>query len=107
MNELLLAMNAMPENITINDLQINKGKDKEVLHHIDTVYDKAGDKKYEICVVGMGGAGTIAALVLEKSGMTKVTGIVRSKYTVVEKEGIRIESVDHGIIESWKPTRSE
>jgi len=92
----------MLEYLGTNDFLTKKHKGKEVLHHIDTVYDKVGDKKYEIHLVGMGGVGKIATFVLKKSRIANVTGVLRSKYTAIEKEWFRFERVGHRIIESWK-----
>jgi hypothetical protein len=76
MEELLPVMEAMLEHLRTNDFLTNKSKGKEVLHHIDTVYDKAGDKKYEIYLVRMGGVGKIATFVFEKSRIANVTGVL-------------------------------
>jgi ketopantoate reductase len=51
--------------------------------------------------------GTIAAVVLEKSGRAKVTAVLRSKFDIVSEQGWDIESVDHGRLKNWKPNRSE
>jgi ketopantoate reductase len=65
------------------------------------------DKEFNICLVGSGGVGTIAALVLEKSGRAKVTAVLRSSYSVVNEKGWDIESVDHGPRTGWTPSRGE
>lgn len=62
-------------------------------------------KEFGICLVGCGGVGTIAALVLEKSGRAKVTAVLRSSYEIVSQKGWDIESVDHGPREGWRPAR--
>ncbi|CZS93329.1 related to 2-dehydropantoate 2-reductase family protein [Rhynchosporium agropyri] len=63
------------------------------------------EKEFNICLVGSGGVGTIAALTLEKSGRAKVTVVVRGSYGVVSEKGFDIESVDHGDLKGWKPSR--
>ncbi|KAK2626128.1 hypothetical protein QTJ16_004390 [Diplocarpon rosae] len=65
------------------------------------------DRDFNICLVGGGGVGTIAAVVLEKSKRAKVTVVLRGNYGVVSKEGFDIESVDHGQLKGWKPSRVE
>jgi ketopantoate reductase len=65
------------------------------------------EKEFNICLVGSGGVGTIAALVLEKSGRARVTAVLRSKFDIVNEQGWDIESVDHGRLKNWKPSRGE
>lgn len=65
----------------------------------------ADDKKYNICLVGSGGVGTISSLVLSQSGHANVTSILRSKYAAVSEKGWDIDSVDHGKLTGWKPYR--
>jgi ketopantoate reductase len=65
------------------------------------------EKDFNICLVGSGGVGTIAAVVLEKSGRARVTAVLRSKFDIVNEHGWDIESVDHGRLKNWKPSRSE
>ncbi|KAL1632542.1 hypothetical protein SLS58_011365 [Diplodia intermedia] len=61
--------------------------------------------KSNILVVGFGGIGTITAYNLEAGGLATVTGVLRSNYALVKDRGFRIWSVDHGDIESWRPTQ--
>jgi ketopantoate reductase len=63
------------------------------------------EKEFNICLVGSGGVGTIAAVVLEKSGRARVTAVLRSKFDIVNEQGWDIESVDHGRLKNWKPSR--
>lgn len=63
------------------------------------------NKVYNIALVGSGGVGTIASLVLSKSGRANVTAVLRSKYTYVSENGWDIESKDHGSLTGWKPYR--
>jgi ketopantoate reductase len=58
-----------------------------------------------ILIIGLGGVGTIAAFVLEKSGEAKVTAVLRSNYDAVAAEGFNIDSVDHGKIQKWRPSK--
>ncbi|RDW70969.1 hypothetical protein BP6252_07532 [Coleophoma cylindrospora] len=58
-----------------------------------------------ICLIGGGGVGTIASLVLEKSGRAKVTAVLRSNYEIVTQKGFEIDSIDHGKLPSWRPSR--
>ncbi|BDD54577.1 hypothetical protein MAP00_000183 [Monascus purpureus] len=58
-----------------------------------------------ICLVGSGGVGTIASLVLEKSGRAKVTAVLRSRYAIVKEKGWNIDSIDHGKLDGWRPFR--
>lgn len=64
------------------------------------------EKEFNICLVGSGGIGTVAALVMEKSGRARVTVVLRGSYGIVKEKGFDIESVDHGSLEGWRPTRS-
>lgn len=61
--------------------------------------------KSNILVVGFGGIGTITAYNLEAGGLATVTGVLRSNYDLVKERGFRIWSVDHGDIESWRPSQ--
>jgi len=60
----------------------------------------------KICLVGSGGVGTIASVVLEKSSEVEVTVVLRTKYTQVLEKGWDIESCDHGTLKGWRPSRS-
>ncbi|EKD21266.1 uncharacterized protein L3040_000694 [Drepanopeziza brunnea f. sp. 'multigermtubi'] len=63
------------------------------------------EKEFNICLVGSGGVGTIAAVVLEKSNKARVTVVLRGSYELVNEKGFDIESVDHGSLKGWKPSR--
>jgi hypothetical protein len=67
--------------------------------------DADNEKEFNICLVGSGGVGTIAAVVLEKSGRAKVTVVLRSMFDVIHRKGFEIESCDHGVLRGWKPSR--
>lgn len=56
-----------------------------------------------VCVVGAGGVGTIAAYVLENSKRARVTAILRSNYKLVKEFGFNIDSIDHGKVTNWRP----
>lgn len=60
-----------------------------------------------VCLIGAGGVGTIAAYVLEKSQRCRVTAVLRSNYAVVKEQGFDIDSVDHGEVRGWKPHRGK
>ncbi|KAL4799304.1 6-phosphogluconate dehydrogenase [Aspergillus venezuelensis] len=58
-----------------------------------------------ILLFGGGAVGTIAALNIESGGLGEVTAVLRSNYTVVKDEGYRIDSIDHGKIDAWRPLK--
>ena len=60
-----------------------------------------------ICLVGCGGVGTIASIVLEKSKRAKVTAVLRSNYDLVTEKGFDVDSIDHGKLFGWKPSTSK
>ncbi len=64
-------------------------------------------KKANVLLLGGGAVGAIAALNIEAGGLGAVTVVCRSNFSVVEKEGYAIESVDHGKIDAWRPTRGK
>lgn len=61
--------------------------------------------RYEVCLIGSGGVGTIASLVLTKSGLARVTCVLRSSYDHISTHGWEIDSIDHGKLTGWKPDR--
>ncbi|KAL0941193.1 uncharacterized protein CTRU02_203956 [Colletotrichum truncatum] len=61
--------------------------------------------KARVLLIGSGGIGTIAALNLESGNRAEVTSVLRSNYNVVSQEGFSIKSIDHGTLESWRPTQ--
>ncbi|TVY41112.1 Uncharacterized protein LSUB1_G002392 [Lachnellula subtilissima] len=69
------------------------------------LFREGSNKEFNICLIGSGGVGTIAALVLENSGRANVTAVLRSSYDIVNEKGWDIESVDHGPREGWRPSR--
>ncbi|KAL4876231.1 2-dehydropantoate 2-reductase [Aspergillus karnatakaensis] len=62
-------------------------------------------QKANILLLGAGGVGTIAALNIESGGLGTVTAVLRSNYTVVTEKGYTIDSVDHGKLTGWRPSR--
>ncbi|CAG9941555.1 unnamed protein product [Clonostachys rosea f. rosea IK726] len=60
---------------------------------------------YQICLIGSGGVGTIASVVLTKSNLANVTVVLRSKFAYVSHHGWEVDSVDHGQLSRWKPHR--
>ncbi|RDW59323.1 ketopantoate reductase family protein [Aspergillus mulundensis] len=62
-------------------------------------------RHYQVCLIGSGGVGTIASVVLAKSGRAHLTCVLRSKYSYVSQHGWDVDSVDHGKLSGWKPHR--
>ena len=62
-------------------------------------------KKANILVLGGGAVGAVAALNLEVGGSAEVTAVLRSNFKAVEENGYIIESVDHGKLTGWRPTK--
>ncbi|KAH8424020.1 ketopantoate reductase family protein [Aspergillus melleus] len=59
--------------------------------------------KANVLLVGCGGIGTIAALNLQIGGRATVTAVLRSNYDHVKNHGFHIRSVDHGLVEGFRP----
>ncbi|EFX00252.1 2-dehydropantoate 2-reductase family [Grosmannia clavigera kw1407] len=62
-------------------------------------------QQYRVCLIGSGGVGTIASLVLSKSQRAHVTVVLRSAYEHVTRHGWQVDSVDHGELAGWRPAR--
>lgn len=62
--------------------------------------------KANVLLVGCGGIGTIAALNLQIGGRATVTAVLRSNYDYVKNHGFHIRSVDHGLVEGFRPDTS-
>jgi ketopantoate reductase len=60
--------------------------------------------KKTVLVVGGGSVGAIAALNLEVGGLAAVTVVLRSNYDAVQARGYNIESCDHGVLKSFRPS---
>jgi ketopantoate reductase len=61
--------------------------------------------KSSALLIGCGGVGSIAALNLESSGRLEVSAVLRSNYEAVKRDGFKIKSCDHGIIDNWRPSK--
>lgn len=59
----------------------------------------------KVLVVGSGGIGTIAALNIQLGGQAEVTCVLRSNFQKVSQNGFKIESIDHGVVESFRPSK--
>jgi hypothetical protein len=64
-------------------------------------------REFDICLVGSGGVGTVATVVLEKSGRAKVIAVLRSKYGIINNKCWDIESIDHAGLQGWRPSIGE
>lgn len=62
--------------------------------------------KSNVLVVGCGGIGTITSLNLQIGGKARVTTVMRSNHDYVQKHGFHIRSVDHGVVEGFRPDTS-
>jgi ketopantoate reductase len=62
-------------------------------------------KKANVLLVGGGAVGAIAALNIEEGGLGAVSAVLRSNFKVVKEFGYTIESVDHGKIKGWRPSK--
>ena len=62
-------------------------------------------KKANVLILGGGAVGAIAAVNLEAGGLAEVTGVLRSNFKAVEENGYTIDSVDHGKLAAWRPTK--
>lgn len=63
------------------------------------------ETKSNILLLGGGAVGAIAALNIESGGLGTVTAVLRSNYQAVSLNGYRIESIDHGKMHGWRPTK--
>ena len=63
--------------------------------------------KLKVLVVGAGGVGTMASVALERSNRAAVTAVLRSNYEKVVQDGFEIESINHGKLSTWRPSKSE
>lgn len=58
-----------------------------------------------ILIIGLGGVGAMAAYALELNDNVAVTAVIRSDYDIVTEKGFRIESVDYGVVECFRPSK--
>ncbi|RSL92503.1 hypothetical protein CEP52_013776 [Fusarium oligoseptatum] len=65
----------------------------------------AGVDKANVLLIGGGGVGAIVALNIETGGRGTVTSVLRSNFNIVNQQGYTINSIDHGDIPGWKPTK--
>ncbi|KAG7731809.1 hypothetical protein KL948_002742 [Ogataea haglerorum] len=61
--------------------------------------------KTKVLLVGSGALGIVAAYTLEYNGFAEVTVVVRSGYRKASTEGYKIDSVQFGSIDHWKPMK--
>ena len=64
------------------------------------------EHKANVLLIGTGGIGTISALNLQVGGKASVTAVLRSNFDHVKEHGFRIRSVDHGLVEGFRPEKS-
>lgn len=62
-------------------------------------------RKANILLVGGGAVGAIAALNIQAGGLGEVSAVLRSNFQVVKERGYIIESVDHGKLSGWRPSK--
>jgi ketopantoate reductase len=63
--------------------------------------------KSSVLLIGCGGVGSIAALNLENGGEATVTAVLRSNFEAVQRDGFKIKSCDHGILDNWRPDQGQ
>jgi ketopantoate reductase len=61
--------------------------------------------KSNVLLIGGGAVGAIAALNIEAGGLGTVCVVLRSNYKVVREFGYTINSIDHGHLSSWTPSK--
>ncbi|EXJ84009.1 hypothetical protein A1O3_04676 [Capronia epimyces CBS 606.96] len=67
----------------------------------------SAEPRANVLLFGGGAVGAIAALNIETGGLGAVTAVLRSNFQVVRDTGYTIESVDHGSLKGWRPTKGE
>ncbi|KAG6907599.1 hypothetical protein DXG01_008217 [Tephrocybe rancida] len=81
----------------------------------------AAAKVQDVLLVGFGAVGAMYALILQRSGLTRVTAVARSNYDAIQGKstlhlrmssdllfkdhGVRFESTKYGVITGWRPDR--
>ncbi|THV08024.1 6-phosphogluconate dehydrogenase C-terminal domain-like protein [Dendrothele bispora CBS 962.96] len=65
----------------------------------------SGPQKREILLVGFGAIGAVYSLVVDRSGLARITVVARSNFNEVNDHGMRFESKKYGEINGWKPDR--
>lgn len=78
-----------------------------LLHHLLTrlIMAHSEAQTASILLLGGGAVGSIAALNIESGKLGAVTAVLRSNFQAVRDHGYRIESVDHGKLTGWRPTK--
>lgn len=62
------------------------------------------ENRARVLIIGGGSVGIMAAYALHAGGKANVTVVMRSNFAQVEKNGIDIDSIDHGHdIKGWRP----
>jgi ketopantoate reductase len=62
------------------------------------------EKRTRVLIIGAGSVGIMAAYAVHVGGSADVTVVMRSNFAQVEKNGIDIDSIDHGHgIKGWRP----
>jgi hypothetical protein len=74
------------------------------LHLHSHTHLMANTAKKTVLVIGGGAVGAVAALNLDVGGLAEVTIVLRSNYEAVQESGYDFESIDHGAVNSWKPS---
>ncbi|KAL4263663.1 Ketopantoate Reductase-Related [Pleurotus pulmonarius] len=59
----------------------------------------------EVLIVGFGAVGALYSLILQRSGVARVTVVARSNYSAVKDQGVQFKSKKFGEIKDWKPDR--
>ncbi|KAJ8700771.1 hypothetical protein PTI98_003762 [Pleurotus ostreatus] len=59
----------------------------------------------EVLLVGFGAVGALYSLILERSGIVRVTAVARSNYGIVRDQGVHFKTKKFGEIRDWKPDR--
>ncbi|KAG6917737.1 hypothetical protein DXG01_001273 [Tephrocybe rancida] len=71
----------------------------------------AAAKVQDVLLVGFGAVGAMYALILQRSGLTRVTVVARSNYDAIQADllfkdhGVRFQSAKYGVITGWRPDR--
>ncbi|KAF9467173.1 6-phosphogluconate dehydrogenase [Collybia nuda] len=59
----------------------------------------------DILLVGFGAVGAIFSLILQRSGLARVTAVARSNFDAVNEHGLHFKSGKYGEVKGWKPYR--
>ncbi|KZP08926.1 6-phosphogluconate dehydrogenase C-terminal domain-like protein, partial [Athelia psychrophila] len=59
----------------------------------------------DVLLIGLGAIGSVYALVLQRSGLVRVTAVARSNYATIERDGLHIKSARYGEQVGWRPDR--